>query len=75
MELVKNSANRAEYKRRWKAVARAKQHGMDTELMNSVYVLLCRKGYNMDTIKECMYYFAKIGLFGFVNAWEREKGV
>lgn len=70
MELIKDSATRAEYKRRWKAVARAKRHGLDTELINRFYVLMCRKGYNMDTIKECMCYCAQNGVFGFVNAWE-----
>lgn len=71
MELIKDSATRAEYKRRWKAVARAKQKGLDTDLINAFYGAMIKQGYEREIVIAAVYCAARDGLFGFVNNWER----
>ena len=69
--ILKNTNSRKEYKRRWKALERAKRHGVNVELAGRFYALMLRKGYEIDTVSAAMYYAAQNGVFGFVNSWER----
>lgn len=64
MVILEHAATRAEYKRRWKAIARARKHGLDIDLIERLYALLCEKGYDRATILECLYYCAETGIFG-----------
>jgi hypothetical protein len=69
--ILSESETRAEYKRRWKAMARAKKHGLDTDLIDALYGVLIKRGYERDIAISALYCAARDGLFGFANAWER----
>lgn len=69
--ILSESGTRAEYKRRWKAIARAKNHGLDTDLIDAFYGALIKRGYERDIAISALYCAARDGLFGFVNRWER----
>lgn len=69
--ILSDSGTRAEYKRRWKAMARAKKHGLDTDLIDAFYGALIKRGYERDIAISALYCAARDGLFGFANAWER----
>ena len=69
--ILHDSGTRAEYKRRWKAMARAKNHGLDTNLIDAFYGALIKRGYQRETATAALYCAARDGLFGFANAWER----
>ena len=71
MYILKESPTRQEYKRRWKAVARAKNHGLNTDLIDRVYKLLRERGYTHETAIAAMILAARDGVFNFVNVWER----
>lgn len=64
MVILEHAATRAEYKRRWKAIARARKHGLDIDLIESFYVWMHKKGYDQATILECLCYCAGTGIFG-----------
>lgn len=64
MTILQHAATRAEYKRRWKAIARARKHGLDIDLIERFYLRMYQKGYNQATIRECLYYCAEQGIFG-----------
>lgn len=69
--ILSDSGTRAEYKRRWKAMERAKKHGLDTDLIDALYGALIKRGYERDIAISALYCAARDGLFGFANAWER----
>lgn len=69
--ILHDSGTRAEYKRRWKAIDRAKQKGLDTDLINAFYGTMINRGYEHETVIAAVYCAARDGLFGFVNRWER----
>ena len=69
--ILYNSGTRAEYKRRWKAMERAKQKGLDTDLIDAFYGTLIKRGYEREIAIAALYCAARDGLFGFVNRWER----
>lgn len=69
--ILKNTNSRKEYKRRWKALERAKRYGVNVDLAGRFYALMLRKGYEIETVSAAMYYAAQNGVFGFVNSWER----
>lgn len=69
--ILSESETRAEYKRRWKAMARAKNHGLDTDLIDAFYGALIKRGYEREIATAALYCAARDGLFGFVNRWER----
>lgn len=69
--ILSESNNRAEYKRRWKAMERAKQKGLDTDSIDAFYTAMIKRGYERETATAALYCAARDGLFGFVNAWER----
>ena len=72
MYILSESETRAEYKRRWKAVARAKNHGLNTDLIDRFYELLRAKGYSREIALAAMIVAAQDGIFNFVNARTRE---
>ena len=69
--ILSESNNRTEYKRRWKAMERAKKNGLDTALIDLLYAILIRKGYSHEIATESLYMAARDGVFGLVNSWER----
>lgn len=69
--ILSESNNRTEYKRRWKAMERAKQKGLDTDLIDAFYGAMIKRGYQRDIAISALYCAARDGLFGFVNTWER----
>lgn len=69
--ILRESATRAEYKRRWKALARARAKGLDVELLSTFYGAMIAKGFTAEATKEALFLAARNGAFGFVNAWER----
>ena len=69
--ILSESNNRIEYKRRWKAMERAKQKGLDTDLIDAFYAAMIKRGYQYETVTAALYCAARDGLFGFVNNWER----
>lgn len=71
MQILKESPTRQEYKRRWKSIARARQKGLNIDLIERFYAAMRKLGYDKQTTIECLLYCAKNGAFGFVNGWER----
>lgn len=69
--ILSESNNRTEYKRRWKAMERAKKNGLDTDLIDAFYGALIKRGYEREIAISALYCAARDGLFGFVNSWER----
>lgn len=69
--ILSQSNNRTEYKRRWKAMERAKKNGLDTDLIDAFYAALIKRGYERDIAISALCCAARDGLFGFANAWER----
>ena len=69
--ILSDSGTRAEYKRRWKAMERAKQKGLDTDLIDAFYAAMIKRGYTQEITQAALYVAARDGLFGFVNKWER----
>lgn len=69
--ILHDSGMRAEYKRRWKAMERAKQKGLDTDSIDAFYGAMIKRGYQRETATAALYCAARDGLFGFVNNWER----
>ena len=69
--ILSESNNRTEYKRRWKAIERAKKYGLDTDLIDAFYGAMIKWGYQRETATAAVYCAARDGLFGFANAWER----
>ena len=69
--ILSDSGTRAEYKRRWKAMERAKQKGLDTDLIDAFYAAMIKRGYTQEITQAALYCAARDGLFGFANAWER----
>ena len=69
--ILHDSGTRAEYKRRWKAMERAKKNGLDTDLIDAFYGALIKRGYERDIAISALYCAARDGLFDFVNTWER----
>ena len=69
--ILSESNNRTEYKRRWKAMERAKKNGLDTDLIDVFYAAMIKRGYKHETVTAALYCAARDGLFGFANAWER----
>ena len=69
--ILSESNNRTEYKRRWKAMERAKQKGLNTDLIDAFYAAMIKRGYEREIAMAAVYCAARDGLFGFANAWER----
>lgn len=69
--ILSDSGTRAEYKRRWKAMERAKQKGLDTDLIDAFYAAMIKRGYTQEITQAALYVAARDGLFGFVSNWER----
>lgn len=69
--ILSESNNRTEYKRRWKAMERAKKNGLDTDLIDAFYGAMIKRGYQREIAIAAVYCAARDGLFGFVNFWER----
>ena len=69
--ILSDSGTRAEYKRRWKAMERAKKYGLDTDLIDAFYAAMIKRGYEREIATAVLYCAARDGLFGFVNNWER----
>ena len=69
--ILHDSGTRNEYKRRWKAMERAKQKGLDTDLIDAFYAAMIKRGYEREIATAALYCAARDGLFGFANAWER----
>ena len=69
--ILSESNNRTEYKRRWKAMERAKQKGLNTDLIDAFYAAMIKRGYEREIATAAVYCAARDGLFGFANAWER----
>ena len=69
--ILSESNNRIEYKRRWKAMERAKKNGLDTDLIDAFYAAMIKRGYQREIATAAVYCAARDGLFGFVNSWER----
>ena len=67
--ILHDSGTRAEYKRRWKAIERAKKYGLDTDLIDAFYAAMIKRGYERKTATAALYCAARDGLFGFVNNW------
>jgi hypothetical protein len=65
------AATRAEYLRRYKAMERAKRHGLDTDLIDKFYSAMAKKGYGHEITMAAVFMAARDGAFGFVNKWER----
>lgn len=68
--ILSESNNRTEYKRRWKAMERAKKNGLDTDLIDAFYRALIKQDYERDIAISVLYCAARDGLFGFINSWE-----
>lgn len=71
MFIVNAAQTRAEYKRRWQLLARAKQKGLNIDLLDEFYQKMLERGYSQETTRAAMLYAAKNGVFGFLNTWER----
>ena len=71
MQILKETATRREYKTKWQALTRAKQAGLNIDLIDRFYAKMLNKGYNRPTAIECVLYAAKQGAFGFLHDWER----
>ena len=71
MQILKETATRREYKTKWQALTRAKQAGLNIELVDRFYAALLSKGYDRPTAIECLLCAAKNGAFGLFNEWER----
>lgn len=69
--ILSESNNRTEYKRRWKAMERAKKNGLDTDFIDAFYGAMIKRGYQREIAISALYCAARDGLFGFVNTWER----
>lgn len=68
---VKMRTHRQEYKRRWQAIQRATQKGLDAKKAMALYEELLNRGYSADFAVEGVLYLARQGAFGFLNGWER----
>lgn len=71
MEILKETQTRSEYKRIWIALKRASQHGLNTGLLDAFFSKALEQGYDLQTARAAVYYAAKNGVFGYLNAWER----
>lgn len=69
--ILSESGTRAEYKRRWKAMERAKKYGLDTDLIDAFYAAMIKRGYTQEITQAALYCAARDSLFGFVNNWEQ----
>ena len=65
--ILSESATRREYKRRWKALERAHNHGLNTDLIDRFYVAMVKRGYERETIYSAIYCAARDGVFGLVK--------
>lgn len=71
MQILKETITRREYKTKWQALTRAKQAGLNIDLIDRFYATMLNKGYDRPTAIECILYAAKNGVFGMLNTWER----
>lgn len=71
MYILNEATNRAEYKRRWQIINRARNKGVNFALVDAFYKKMIDKGYNRKITLEAVFYAAKCGVFGAVNTWER----
>lgn len=71
MQILKETATRREYKTKWQALTRAKQAGLNIELVDRFYAKMLNKGYDREITIKCVLYAAKQGAFGFLREWER----
>lgn len=69
--ILSDSGTRAEYKRRWQALARAKTKGLNIDLLCRFYAAMIKKGYERTFVIETVYYAAQNGVFGYIKKWER----
>lgn len=63
--------NRQEYKRRWIACKRAAERGLNAKLALKLFEEMQKRGYSADFALDGVFYAARCGAFGLVNAWER----
>lgn len=71
MIILKQTASRREYKTKWQALTRARQAGLNIDLIDQFYATMLNKGYDRNTTIQCILYAAKEGAFGMLNRWER----
>lgn len=71
MYILNETTSRAEYKRRWQIINRAKNTGLNFELVDAFYKKMVDKGYNKKTTLDAVFYAAKCGVFGYVKTCER----
>ena len=71
MYLLNETTSRAEYKRRWQIMNRARNKGINFALVDAFYKKMTDKGFDQKTTLEAVFYAAKCGVFGVVNVWER----
>lgn len=65
--ILSESATRREYKRRWKALERARNNGLDTELIEQFYLAMVKKGYTQETMRAVIYCAGRDGVFGLIK--------
>ena len=71
MQILKETITRREYKTKWQALTRAKQAGLNIDLIDQFYAKMLNKGYDREITIKCVLYAAKQGAFGFLHDWER----
>lgn len=71
VEILREIQDRRQYKTKWQAIARAKAKGLNTDLLDRFYMVAKKRGYTKEFTKELIFYSARAGVFGFVNALER----
>ena len=72
MSILRDVANRAEYKRRWQIMTNAGRRGFDVALVDAFYAKMAAKGYKHETIFSALCYAAREGVFGQIQKGARE---
>lgn len=62
--ILSETQTRQEYKRRYKALARAEKHGLDIDLIDGLYKAIICHGHTTETAKDIVYMLARNGAFG-----------
>lgn len=65
--LLQETTTRADYKKRWQTLNRAKKAGFNVDLLDKFYKKMLQKGYSRQETRDCLFYAVNCGVFGVIN--------
>lgn len=68
--ILRETQTRQEYKRRYKALARAEKHGLDIDLIDGLYKAIICHGHTTETARDVLALLAEAGAFGICKGKE-----